>query len=98
MSGTALLGRLTWQLAELVEVVAETPRVKTIVFDVAGWAGHRAGQHVERGAPELQRRPAVASIAFSQNGPPQLRLDDTANAVAALPPLSRLVRAKAGVR
>jgi ferredoxin-NADP reductase len=34
MAGTALLGRLTWQLAELVEVVAETPRVKTIVFDV----------------------------------------------------------------
>ena len=37
MAGTALLGRLTWQLAELVEVVAETPRVKTIVFDVPGW-------------------------------------------------------------
>jgi hypothetical protein len=34
MAGTALRGRLTWQLAELVEVVAETPRVKTIVFDV----------------------------------------------------------------
>ena len=47
MAGTALLGRLTWQLAELVEVVAETPRVKTIVFDVPGWPGHRAGQHVD---------------------------------------------------
>ena len=46
MAGTALLGRLTWQLAELVEVVAETLRVKTIVFDVPGWHGHRAGQHV----------------------------------------------------
>ena len=33
MAGTALLGRLTWQLAELVEAVAETPSVKTIVFD-----------------------------------------------------------------
>jgi ferredoxin-NADP reductase len=40
-------GRLTWQLAELVEVVTETPRVKTIVFDVPGWPGHRAGQHVD---------------------------------------------------
>jgi ferredoxin-NADP reductase len=30
-----------------VDVVTETPRVKTIVFDVAGWAGHRAGQHVD---------------------------------------------------
>src|SRR5258708_40008613 len=47
MAGTALLGRLTWQLAELVEVVAETPRVKTIVFDVPGWPGHRAGQHID---------------------------------------------------
>ena len=47
MAGTALPGRLTWQLAELVEVVVETPRVKTIVFDVPGWPGHSAGQHVD---------------------------------------------------
>ena len=47
MAGTALLGRLTWRLAELVEVVVETPRVKTLVFDVPGWPGHRAGQHVD---------------------------------------------------
>jgi ferredoxin-NADP reductase len=47
MAGTALRGRLTWQLAELVDVVAETSRVKTIVFDVPGWPGHRAGQHVD---------------------------------------------------
>src|SRR5256885_1424359 len=39
--------RLTWQLAELVEVVVETPGVKTLVFDVPGWPGHRAGQHVD---------------------------------------------------
>jgi len=47
MARTALLGRLTWQLAELVEVLVETPRVKTLVFDVPGWLGHRAGQHVD---------------------------------------------------
>jgi ferredoxin-NADP reductase len=47
MAGTAVLGRLTWQLAEVVAVVTETPRVKTIGFDVPGWAGHRAGQHVD---------------------------------------------------
>jgi ferredoxin-NADP reductase len=47
MAGTALPGRLTWQLAELVNTVAETPRVKTILFDVPGWPGHRAGQHVD---------------------------------------------------
>ena len=30
-----------------MEVVPETPRAKTIVFDVPGWPGHRAGQHVD---------------------------------------------------
>jgi ferredoxin-NADP reductase len=47
LARTALLGRLTWQAADVVEVVAETPRVKTIVLDVPGWHGHRTGQHVD---------------------------------------------------
>ena len=47
MAGAAVLGRLTWQVAEVVDVVAETPRVKTLAFDVPGWPGHRAGQHVD---------------------------------------------------
>jgi ferredoxin-NADP reductase len=47
VAGTALLGRLNWHVADVVEVVAETPRVKTIAFDVPGWPGHRAGQHVD---------------------------------------------------
>jgi ferredoxin-NADP reductase len=47
MAGTAVLGRLIWHIAEVVDVVTETPRVKTIAFDVPGWPGHRAGQHVD---------------------------------------------------
>jgi ferredoxin-NADP reductase len=47
MAGTAVPGRLTWQLAELVEVVVETPHVKTIAFDVPSWPGHQPGQHVD---------------------------------------------------
>jgi ferredoxin-NADP reductase len=47
MAGTAVLGRLSWQAATVVDVVPETPRVKTIAFDVPDWAGHRAGQHVD---------------------------------------------------
>ena len=47
MEGAALLGRLTWQLADVVDVVPETARVKTIALDVPGWSGHRAGQHVD---------------------------------------------------
>jgi ferredoxin-NADP reductase len=43
----AVLGRLEWQLGEVVELVPETPRVATIVLDVPGWRGHKAGQHVD---------------------------------------------------
>jgi ferredoxin-NADP reductase len=43
----AVLGRLTWQLGEVVELVEETPRVTTIVLDVPAWAGHRPGQHLD---------------------------------------------------
>jgi ferredoxin-NADP reductase len=38
---------LTWQVADVVGVVEETPHVKTIAFEVPGWPGHRAGQHVD---------------------------------------------------
>jgi ferredoxin-NADP reductase len=41
------LGGLTWQAAAVVEILPETPRVKTIAFEVDGWSGHRAGQHVD---------------------------------------------------
>ena len=47
MAGTAVLGRLTWLVAGVVELVTETPRVRTIVLDVPGWPGHRAGQHLD---------------------------------------------------
>jgi ferredoxin-NADP reductase len=47
VEGAALLGRLTWQLAEFVDAVDETPRTKTLGFAVPEWPGHRAGQHVD---------------------------------------------------
>jgi ferredoxin-NADP reductase len=47
MAGTAVLGRLTWQVATVVDLIDETARVKTIAFDVPGWTGHRAGQHLD---------------------------------------------------
>ena len=47
MARAALPGRLTWQLAEVVAAIEETPRVKTLVLDAPGWHGHRAGQHVD---------------------------------------------------
>ena len=39
--------RLAWRQAEVVERVAETRRAATLVLDVPGWPGHRAGQHVD---------------------------------------------------
>jgi ferredoxin-NADP reductase len=47
LAGTAVLGRLTWLVAEVVGLVTETPRVRTIVLEVPGWPGHRAGQHLD---------------------------------------------------
>jgi ferredoxin-NADP reductase len=47
MARTALPGRLTWQLATVVELIDETPRCKSIVLEPPGWRGHRAGQHVD---------------------------------------------------
>jgi ferredoxin-NADP reductase len=47
MAGTAVLGRLTWRVAGVVDLRRETSRVTTLVLDVPGWEGHRAGQHVD---------------------------------------------------
>ena len=47
MAGTAVLGRLNWQLANVAGLADETPRVKTLRLEVPAWPGHRAGQHVD---------------------------------------------------
>ena len=47
MAGTALPGRLTWQVAKLAEHRDETCSARTLVLEVPGWPGHLAGQHVD---------------------------------------------------
>jgi ferredoxin-NADP reductase len=47
VAGAAVLGRLNWLVAEVAATRAETPRVHTLELAVAGWAGHRAGQHLD---------------------------------------------------
>jgi ferredoxin-NADP reductase len=53
VAGAALLGRLNpaaplrWQPARVADVRAETPRARTLTFDLPQWPGHRAGQHVD---------------------------------------------------
>jgi ferredoxin-NADP reductase len=39
--------RIAWRLATVIDVLPETPRTRTVVLDVPGWPGHRAGQHVD---------------------------------------------------
>ena len=47
MAGTALQRRLIWRTADILELVDETPRVRSLVLSVPGWPGHQAGQHVD---------------------------------------------------
>ena len=39
--------RTAWRLAEVADVVPETPRTKSLVLEVSEWEGHKAGQHVD---------------------------------------------------
>lgn len=47
MAQAALPGRLTWRVGTVVELIAETPRTRSIVLELSDWAGHRPGQHVD---------------------------------------------------
>jgi len=38
---------LSWRVAKVVDVVDETPRVRSLVLDLPDWPGHQAGQHVD---------------------------------------------------
>jgi ferredoxin-NADP reductase len=71
VAGTAVLGRLTWQVAEVVDLVVETPRVKTIVLHPGDWPGHRAGQHldVRLTAEDGYQAQRSYSIASAPDGP-----------------------------
>jgi ferredoxin-NADP reductase len=40
-------GRLRWLTADVVELIEETPRAKSLVLSIPDWSGHRAGQHVD---------------------------------------------------
>jgi ferredoxin-NADP reductase len=81
VAGTALRGRLTWQVATVHEVVDETARVRTIVLDVPDWPGHRAGQHLDirLTAEDGYRAEREYSIASAPGEPVAItveRLDD----------------------
>jgi ferredoxin-NADP reductase len=47
VAGTAIQGRLNWQLGAVVATRAETGTARSITLAVASWPGHRAGQRVD---------------------------------------------------
>jgi ferredoxin-NADP reductase len=68
VEGAAVLGRLTWRVATIAEIRPETANVKTLALDVAGWEGHKAGQHVDirltaEDGYQAQRSYSIASAA-----------------------------------
>jgi ferredoxin-NADP reductase len=38
---------LVWRVAEVEEILQETPRVASLLLEVPEWPGHRPGQHVD---------------------------------------------------
>jgi ferredoxin-NADP reductase len=74
--------RLAWQIGEVVEMIPETPRTKSLFVEVPEWVGHRAGQHVDvrltaEDGYQAQRSYSIASA--PENGRVELvveRLDD----------------------
>src|SRR5215472_16445567 len=47
MERGTVLGRLTWQLGDIVTTHVETARAKSLTIALPNWPGHRAGQHVD---------------------------------------------------
>jgi ferredoxin-NADP reductase len=68
---------LTWQPATVTAVGEETPRARTLALDVPGWAGHRAGQHVDLRltAEDGYRAERAYSIASAPGEPPAITVE-----------------------
>src|SRR5213082_1632416 len=47
MERRTLLGRLNWQLGEVIDAQKETARSKSLLLAVPEWIGHQPGQHVD---------------------------------------------------
>jgi ferredoxin-NADP reductase len=70
-----------WQVAEVTDATAETPRVRTLVLEAFEWPGHRAGQHldVRLTAEDGYQAQRSYSLASPPGEPPAItveRLDD----------------------
>jgi ferredoxin-NADP reductase len=70
MEGTAVQRRLTWLIAEVVDLIEETSRVRSLVLEVTGWEGHKPGQHIDirLTAPDGYQAQRSYSIATPSDG------------------------------
>jgi ferredoxin-NADP reductase len=77
VAGTAVRGRLTWEVATAAAVRDETPGVRTIELKLPRWAGHRAGQHldVRLTAEDGYRAERSYSIASAPGEPPAITVE-----------------------
>src|SRR5438874_2719499 len=84
MERGTLLGRLSWQIGEVVVTRPETIRAKSITLDLPGWMGHRAGQHVDvrLTADDGYQAERSYSIASPPEEAPRVRLTVERNADA----------------
>src|ERR687893_1294141 len=94
MAGTAIPGRLGWQLTRLVEKQVETPRVMTLRFESDAWPGHLPGQHVDvrltaEDGYQAQRSYSIASAPAT--GRLDLTIEDIADGEVS-PYLSEVLR------
>ena len=76
MARAAIPRRLSWRLGRVTGRLDETPRARTLVLDVPGWPGHRAGQHVDvrLTAPDGYRAPRSYSIASAPDDADRVEL------------------------
>jgi ferredoxin-NADP reductase len=70
MARAALLRRLTWQPATVLEVREETASARTLVLGVPDWPGHLAGQHVDLKLTAENGYSAQRSYSISSAGMP----------------------------
>jgi ferredoxin-NADP reductase len=77
----ALPGRLSWQVATVSAVRAETPSARTLLLDIPAWPGHLPGQHLDLRLTAEDGYVAQRSYSIASAGPGPVeitvqRLDD----------------------
>jgi ferredoxin-NADP reductase len=80
MARAALLGRLTWRVASVLDVRTETSSARTLVLSVPDWPGHLAGQHVDVRLTAADGYSAVRSYSVA-SAPDGERVELTVQAV-----------------